>query len=121
MLVRTGWWGVSSADRDGETWTDGSPGLSWRWPSGCTRRRCAAVACDNIAVEVSGAEVDGVMLAIHLLCIRDMGMILGEMWDMEALMPDCAADGMYEFQLVAPPLRVTGAVGSPINPIAIRA
>ena len=31
-----------------------------------------------------------------------------------------AADGVYEFQLVAPPLRVTGGVGSPLNPIAIK-
>jgi hypothetical protein len=49
-----------------------------------------------------------------------MGLMLGEMWDLEALSKDCAADGVYEFQLIAPPLRVTGAVGSPINPIALK-
>jgi hypothetical protein len=27
---------------------------------------------------------------------------------------------VYEFQLIAPPLRVIGAVGSPVNPIAIK-
>jgi hypothetical protein len=27
---------------------------------------------------------------------------------------------VYEFQLIAPPLRVVGAVGSPVNPIAIK-
>ena len=53
-------------------------------------------------------------------CLRDMGLMLGEYWDLTALAADCAADGVYEFQLVAPPLRVTGAVGSPINPIAIK-
>jgi hypothetical protein len=32
----------------------------------------------------------------------------------------CAADGTYDFFFfVAPPLPVTGAVGSPINPQAI--
>ena len=36
------------------------------------------------------------------------------------LAADCAADGVYEFQLVAPPLSVTGGVGSPVNPIAIK-
>ena len=60
------------------------------------------------------------MLAFHLLCIRDMGLMLGEMWDLEALSRDCAADGVYEFQLVAPPIRVSGAVGSPINPLALK-
>jgi hypothetical protein len=39
---------------------------------------------------------------------------------MTDLARDCAADGVYEFQLVAPPLRVTGGVGSPLNPIALK-
>jgi kynurenine formamidase len=55
-----------------------------------------------------------------LLAIRDMGMMLGEIWDLEALGQDCAQDGVYTFLLVAQPLRVTGAVGSPVNPVAIK-
>ncbi len=120
VLVRTGWWPVFGQSGDGETWTYGSPGLSWRCAEWLHRHEIAAVACDNIAVEASAAEVEAVMLPMHLLCIRDMGMILGEMWDLEALSRDCADDGIYEFQLVAPPLRVTGAVGSPINPLALK-
>ncbi len=120
VLVRTGWWSTFVQNRDGEAWTAGSPGLSWRVAEWLHDRECAAVACDNIAVEVSGGEVEGVLLPLHLLCIRDMGMMLGEMWDFEALSKDCAQDHVYEFQLVAPPLRVTGAVGSPINPIALK-
>nr|MDT0526318.1 cyclase family protein [Streptomyces sp. DSM 41633] len=57
---------------------------------------------------------------MHMLCLRDMGLMLGEYWDLGALAADCAADGVYEFQLIAPPLRITGAVGSPVNPIAIK-
>lgn len=120
VLVRTGWWSNFLAERDGEAWTAGSPGVGWRVAEWLHAHESAAIACDNIAVEVSGAEVDGVMLAFHLLCIRDMGLMLGEMWDFEALSADCAGDGVYEFQLVAAPLRVTGAVGSPINPIAMK-
>lgn len=120
ILVRTGWWGEFLEHRNGEEWTAGSPGVSWRVAEWLHRNECAAIACDNIAVEVSGAEVEGVILAFHLLCIRDMGLMLGEMWDFEALSADCAADGVYEMQLIAPPLRVTGAVGSPINPIALK-
>lgn len=59
-------------------------------------------------------------LPLHGLCLRDMGLMLGELWDLETLAADCAEDGVYEFQLVAPPLRITGAVGSPLNPIAIK-
>ncbi|MEE9276957.1 MAG: cyclase family protein [Dehalococcoidia bacterium] len=120
ILVRTGWWQTFLDNRDGEAWTYGSPGLSWRCAEWLWEHEAAAVACDNIAVEVSPPEVEGVLLAMHLLCIRDMGMMLGEMWDFEALSRDCAADGVYTFQLVAAPLRVTGAVGSPINPIVLK-
>ena len=46
--------------------------------------------------------------------------MLGEIWDLEALSQDCADDGIYEFLLTAPPLEISGGVGSPINPIAIK-
>jgi hypothetical protein len=42
------------------------------------------------------------------------------MWDLEALAEDCAADGAYAFWLTAAPLPITGAVGSPVNPIAVK-
>jgi hypothetical protein len=57
---------------------------------------------------------------MHCLCLRDMGLMLGEIWDLEGLAADCASDHRYEFLLAAPPLRVTGAVGSPLNPIAMK-
>ena len=44
------------------------------------------------------------------LALRDMGMLLGEIWDLEELAADCAADGVYEFQLVATALPFTGAL-----------
>lgn len=39
---------------------------------------------------------------------------------LDALAADCAADGVWTCLLVAPPLRVTGGVGSPINPLAVK-
>jgi hypothetical protein len=36
------------------------------------------------------------------------------------LAADCAADGVFEFLLTAAPLPVTGAVGAPVNPIAVK-
>ena len=47
-------------------------------------------------------------------------MSLGEIFDLEALADDCATDGVWEFLFAAPVLKVTGAVGSPINPLAIK-
>ncbi|WP_247493855.1 hypothetical protein [Bradyrhizobium sp. 142] len=58
-------------------------------------------------------------LAFHMLALRDMGMPLGEM-NLEALAADCAADGRYSFLLAAPPLEVTGGLGSPVNPHALK-
>jgi hypothetical protein len=49
-----------------------------------------------------------------------MGMTLGEILDLEELGADCAADGVYEFFFCAPPIKFTAAVGSPINPLAIK-
>ena len=41
-------------------------------------------------------------------------------WDFEPLAADCASDGIYEFWLTTAPLTVTGAVGAPVNPIAVK-
>jgi hypothetical protein len=45
---------------------------------------------------------------------------MGEIWWLEELARDCAADGRYEFFLAAQPLHIPGAVGSPLNPVAIK-
>lgn len=42
------------------------------------------------------------------------------MWDLDALAEDGADDGVFVFWLTAAPLPVTGAVGSPTNPIAVK-
>ncbi len=117
VLIRTGWWTrfLQAGDK-----TEPYSGLDWRCASWLHDHEIAAVAADNLQVEDLVSGVEGVFLPLHLLCLRDMGMIFGEYWDLTALAADCAADGVYEFQLVAPPLRFVGAVGSPVNPIAIK-
>lgn len=120
LLIRTGWWGQLAAVGDADAWRAGCPGLSWTCATWLHEHDIAAVAADNVAVEASRMDVDGVGLPLHLLCLRDMGMIFGELWDLDLLAADCASDGVYEFLLVAPPLRITGAVGSPVNPLAMK-
>jgi hypothetical protein len=51
---------------------------------------------------------------------RTLWLFIGEMWDLDALAADCAADGVYDFWLTAAPLPVTCAVGAPVNPIAVK-
>ncbi|ORV41148.1 cyclase [Mycolicibacter engbaekii] len=117
VLIRTGWWERFRTTGDG---AEPGAGLDWRCACWLHEHDVAAVAADNVMVEDPVSGVEGTYLPMHMLCLRDMGLMLGEYWDLGALAADCAADGRYEFQLVAPPLRVTGGVGSPVNPIAIK-
>jgi kynurenine formamidase len=117
VLIRTGWWTrfLMTGNK-----TEGYSGLDWRCAQWLHDNEIAAVAADNLQVEDLESGIDGITFPLHLLCLRDMGMIFGEYWDLTPLAEDCAADGVYEFQLVAPPLSVVGGVGSPVNPIAIK-
>jgi len=80
----------------------------------------AAVATDNITFEVYPCEREDALLPVHLLHLVDMGMTQGQNWNLEDLAADCAADGRYAFFLDASPLPFTHAVGSPVNPIAVK-
>ena len=111
---------VSMASRPRRKWAWASPGLSWRCAEWFYDRDTAAVAADNVGVEVMKSELEGLWSPFHMLALRDMGMLLGEIWDLEALGADCAADRVYEFLLVAAALPFSGAVGTPLNPIAIK-
>ncbi len=118
-VVHTGWWTRFLSTGDG---AEPGSGLDWTCASWLHEHEVAAVAADNLMVEDPDPAqgVEGTFLPMHMLCLRDMGLMLGEYWDLGPLAADCAADGVYEFQLVAPPLKVVGAVGAPVSPIAIK-
>ena len=120
LLVRTGHLGVFKVDRDREGYLRRTPGLGVACVEWLHARQVAAVATDTVAVEVIPWEDPAVPLPVHLLCIRDMGLTLGEMFDLDELAADCARDGVWEFLFSAPPLKVTGGVGSPLNPLAVK-
>jgi kynurenine formamidase len=80
----------------------------------------AAVAADNPALEAwppASREADGFM---HMTLIPLFGMPIGELWQLDDLAADCAADGRYEFFFTSAPLNVPGGVGSPPNALAIK-
>ena len=97
----------------------GEPGLGLACAEWLHARDVAALASDNWAIEVLPGETDDVF-SVHKVLIRDMGMTLGEILDLDELAADCEADGVWEFLLTAPPIKFTAAVGSPINPLAIK-
>lgn len=120
LLVRTGHMRCFTVDRDRVAYMRQMPGLGVDCVEWLHARQVAAVASDTNMVEVYPLEDPAVMLPLHMLCIRDMGLTLGEMFDLEALAADCAEDGAYQFLFSAPPLVVTGGTGSPINPLAVK-
>jgi kynurenine formamidase len=117
LVVRTGWWERFAETRDTALVNNG---LSWRCAAWLYEHEIAAVAADNVNVEGDSIQVEGVFLALHCLCLRDMGLMFGELWNLASLAADCAEDGVYDFLLSAPPIRVTGGIGSPLNPVALK-
>ena len=120
LLVRTGHLPWFYALKDKSAFWRGAPGLGRSTVAWLHDRRVAAIAADNITVEVQPAESPGGDLPLHGALIRDLGMTLGEMFYLEELAADCHTDRVAEFLFVGQPLRITGAVGSPINPLVIK-
>lgn len=120
LLVRTGHLAVFTADGDRIGYMRTMPGLGIACAAWLHAREVAAVASDTNSVEVIPFEDPTTPLPLHLLALRDMGLPLGEMFVLDALADDCAADGVWEFLFTAPPLRVTGGIGSPLNPLAVK-
>jgi len=120
VVVRTG--RLARARREG--WGDyaggASPGLSFTTADWLHGTEIAGIATDTWGFEVRPNEFDGAFQPLHQVAIPNIGLFLGEMWDLDALSVDCAADGVYEFFLTAAPIPVTGAVGAPVNPIAVK-
>lgn len=81
----------------------------------------AAIAADNYAVEAVPPRIvrdDGPYEGLHELCLFKLGIHLGELWHLGPLAEWLAANKRTRFLLTAPPLRLPGAVGSPVTPIA---
>jgi kynurenine formamidase len=120
LLFRTGWRRKFIQDGDGAAFMAGEPGLGQRCCEWLRERDVAAVGSDNWAIEVLPSESADALLSVHMILIRDMGMSLCEILDLEELTADCRADGSWEFLFAAPPLPISRAVGSPVNPIVIK-
>ena len=121
LLVRTGH--IALCRHRGE-WGDyaggNAPGLSFHTADWVHQQRFAAVATDTWGMEVRPNEIPDSFQPLHQVCIPNMGLTIGEIFFLDDLAEDCARDGVYEFFFVAAPLPITGAVGSPINPLAIK-
>jgi kynurenine formamidase len=113
VLVRTGngalWHDPAAYLRAGGISAEGS-----FWLAG---RRVRAVGADNIAWDEPGLVDPDLHVALpgHLILLVRHGIYIME----NVFLEDLARDQQYEFTFVCLPLKMRGATGSPIRPVAI--
>jgi kynurenine formamidase len=119
VMVRTGHLGVRKG-----SWGDyaggSSPGMGLDSVPWICENEIAGLATDTWGMEVLPNETEDVYQPLHLILIVHVGLLVGEIFDLEELGRDCAEDGQYDFLFSAAPLPISHAVGSPVNPIAIK-
>ena len=127
LLVRLGWivWYEAAAAETrvalaADAFGFPAPGLAptedtveWLWDTGIV-----AVASDVPALEAFPFPPQGPCLHSSLIAL--LGINLGEMFALDALAEDCAADGVYAGLLTSAPMNFTGATGSPANALALK-
>ncbi|MDQ1169117.1 kynurenine formamidase [Microbacterium proteolyticum] len=120
VLVRTGHYTRARREGWGDYAGGPAPGLSLTTAGWLHRTEIAAIATDTWGFEVRPNEFDvPAFQPLHQVVIPNLGLTIGEMWNLDALADACADAGRWEFFLAAPPLPITGAVGSPVNPLAL--
>lgn len=116
VLIRTGWMRTLKQE-GGSAYMSREPGVSLPVTQWLADHRTAFVASDNWGLEVvppRGPE----NMPVHCVLVRDMGMAIGEMFDLEQLAEVCERLGRWEFFFSAHPLQITGGTGSPLEPKA---
>ena len=92
--------------------------LEWITDSGVV-----ALCADNYAVEgipskpPQAAKDKHAFLPLHEHCLFKLGIPLAELWYFTELADWLRANKRCRFMLTAPPLRLPGAVGSPVTPV----
>ena len=68
--------------------------------------------------DTAPSDTPGVAFPVHVLAVQPLGLHLLDYLQLEELLPLCERHNRWTFLCVAP-LRVSGATGSPVNPIAM--
>jgi kynurenine formamidase len=116
MLVRTGRW-LRVKEKGPLDLNKQAPGLyasCVKW----MRERGVAILGSDAVQDVRPSRVEGVNQPVHELALRALGTPLIDNCDLEALGETAAQKRRWSFLLTINPLRVPGATGGPVNPIA---
>ena len=114
VLIRTGWgrlWTIDNA-----RFIKGEPGIGLDAAEFLARRNVMIVGADNWAVEVRPNPDKGLFLPVLGYLFNVNGIYLIENLDLEEL----GRDKAYEFAFIVEPLKLRGATGSSVAPIAVR-
>ncbi|WP_299073148.1 cyclase family protein [uncultured Paraglaciecola sp.] len=125
LLIRTGSMGRFYDESDNKNWNALSePGLchSDALVNWIDDMEIPVIAADNLAVEKAAQDIDGssVVIPLHGALIRNLGVVLTELYWLDDLADDSAEDGQYSFFFTVAPLKMKGGTGSPINPMVIK-
>jgi kynurenine formamidase len=116
VLVRTGWpvgrFEDTVAMVGHESGVPGPDESAAQWLS---ERRVRATGSDTIAYEWLPPGKGHSLLPVHRHLLVDAGIHILELLDLE----EAGRDGITEFLFVAVPLKLVGATGSPIRPLAV--
>lgn len=117
VLLRTGAQKAQAEGRQMEGQPGPGPGKEvglWLWEN-----RVAAIASDTQAFDPNPIDATGPR-SMHFQLVPMLGMPIGELFALDDLADDCAADRVYEFMFVSVPLNLPGGLASPPNAIAIK-
>ena len=113
VLIHTGW-GVLW-DSDAERFMAGNPGIGVAAGEWLVEQDPMLLGADNQPIEVSPTPDPEVSLPIHQMMLVVNGIYLVERMRLDEL----AAAGVHEFAFVVQPLKLEGATGSTVAPVAI--
>ena len=122
VLVHTGHleWKRTLDATDPNARTRHEPGISIRAIPWLHDHDVAMIATDTAACQVVPPDDGTPFLTWHVAALRDLGLLVGELFDLHELAADCATDGVHEGFFVAAPMPVVGGSGSPLNPIFLK-
>jgi kynurenine formamidase len=114
VLIHTGWgqhWG-----KDNTRYGRSSPGIGVAAAEWLARQNPMLVGADNASVEISPNPDPKVSLPIHQILLVVNGIHLPENLKLDQM----ASDRVYESAFILQPLKMQGATGSTVAPVAIR-
>ena len=113
VLIHTGW--GTFWDTDGDRFSANGPGIGLAAGQWLVEHDPMLVGADNVPVEVSPNPDPELSTPVHQIMLVINGIHLVERMKLNEL----AAAGVYEFAFVVQPLKLKGATGSTVAPVAI--